>query len=380
MMVKRLSIGYGLLAIVVGVATAFLMSPPQFRSDLGARSAQDRVNGDDQLRQQGDASTKIRNSVAAVSRSVPAAAPLRASDLAVAAFLSSTNLARTYAELSKLTTPEARFVSAHIQDLCSRVDEVEKLGVDHADPRARPILGADSLDLRQHAQLRLRERSSRLLCAGFPKDLLSEGSVKSAMERAAAAGDVRAKLRVLETKLIDDRSVVNVAGMPKQAEMVGDVTMGIGSKLSVDDFSLLRSAFETRDPIAIRAAGPLLAGLYSESEVSFGPLSSPIDGIVGDSVWRILGCQYGGGCDASSSDLSEACVLAARCDSVDIKDYIVRYDLRPEQVADVLALVDRFQRGIDQGDWSFLELKAAQFAKFDRTPFPPRPRPFILHP
>ena len=299
-------------------------------------------------------------------------------DAAVAEFLQSNNLVATHAKLAGMATPQALFVMAHIQDLCRRVADVEKEGI--PDPRELPILGSENLDLRQQAQLRLRERSSRKLCKGFPSELLTGQSIKGAYERAGSAGDIRAKLRGLEDRLTAERTSVPLTGNSAGHPVTTDSGIGMVPSLSTSDTTLLRSAFESRDPIAIRAAGPLLAGLYRDVEVSFGPLSGPVDGVVGDATWSLLACKYGGGCDASSTELSEACLLNARCGDSTLQDYLYRYALNPQQLQDVLALVARFQAGIDHGDWSFLQVKPGSGIKFDRTPFTPHTRPFILRP
>lgn len=299
-------------------------------------------------------------------------------DLAVNEFLQSSNLAATHAKLAKTGSPQALFVMAHIQELCRRVADIDKEGI--PDPRELPIVGGENLDLRQQAQSQLRERSSRKLCRGFPSDLLTDQSIKSAYERAGTAGDLRAKLRGLEDRLISERTSIPLTGNSSGRPVSADSGIGIVPTLSTSDMTLLRSAFESRDPTAIRAAGPLLAGSYRDAEISFGTLSGPVDGVVGDAAWSLLACKYGGGCDASSNELSEACLLNSRCGDSTLQDYLARYALKPEQMQDVLALVARFQAGIDQGDWSFLQIRPSTGFKFDRTPFPPAVRPFILRP
>ena len=299
-------------------------------------------------------------------------------DTAVNEFLQSSNFAATYAKLAKLVTPHALFVMAHIQDLCRRVAEVEKEGI--PDPRELPIVGTENVDLRLQAQMRLRERSSRRLCQNFPLELLTDQSIKGAYERASAAGDVRAKLRDLEERLVAERVSITLTGNATPRSATPDSGVGVAPRLSTNDFALLRSAFESRDPTAIRAAGPLLAGLYRDTEISFGNMTGPVDGVIGDAVWSLLACKYGAGCDASSNELNEACLLNARCGDSTLQDYFVRYALKPEQMQEVLALVARFQGGIDQGDWAFLQIKPNANFKFDRTPFPPAVRPFVLRP
>lgn len=299
-------------------------------------------------------------------------------DAAVAAFLQSTNFATTYEELARNGSSQALFVMAHIQDICLHVAAVEAAGI--PDPRELPIVGSDNLELRQQAQTRLRTRSSRMLCANFPSSLITAQSVKDAYDRAASAGDVRAKLRTLEERLITGGTFQPLVSSTPAGVSPLNTGMVVASGLSTADLSLLRSALESRDPVAIRAAGPLLAGLYKDVEITLGPSRTTVDGVIGDAVWNLLACTYGGGCDASSTELSEACLLNSRCDVANMQEYILRYGLRPDQSQEVLALVARFQAAIDQGNWSFLQLRSSTGIKFDRTPFPSEPRLFVLRP
>jgi hypothetical protein len=300
-------------------------------------------------------------------------------DTAVNEFLRASNLAETHAKLSAAGTPQALFVMAHIQDLCRRVADVEKQGL--SDPRELPIFGGENLDLRQQAQARLKERSSRRLCKGFPPQLLSDQSIKSAYDRASAAGDLRAKLRGLEERLIAERIALPVhAVVAGQLTLTADDSLGVVPALPAADLALLRSAFESRDAVAIRAAGPLLAGAYRDTAISFGPLNSPVDDLVGDAVWTFLACRYSGGCDATSTEVSESCLLNSRCSATSLEDHFARYRLKPEQLQDVLTLVARFQGAIENGDWSFLQVKPNANFRFDRTAFPSTVRPFIFRP
>ena len=304
--------------------------------------------------------------------------PLASVDTAVNEFLQSTSLVETHSKLARMGTPQALFVMAHIQDLCRRVALVEQDGI--ADPREYPILGTDNLDLRQQAQARLRERSSRKLCAKFPSELLTDQSVKGAFERASSAGDLRAKLRRLEDRLLAERTALPTGENALSRSMPAEGGIGIVPTLLPADVSLLRAAFESKDPIAMRAAGPLLAGLYRDVDVSFGSLSGPVDGVIGDAVWRLLACKYGGGCDASSTELTEACLLNSRCGDSTLQDYLARYVLTASQMQDAQTIVDRFQASIDGEDWAFLQVRPSTGPRFDRTPFPPESRPFILRP
>ena len=114
---------------------------------------------------------------------------------------------------------------------------------------------------------------------------------------------------------------------------------------------LLLAALESRDPIAIAFAGPLLTRGYGALGVAFGPDRVVPSVGLQRVMWDLVACDHGANCGPRRLQLDHACASAGRCTAGSFREYLQRYVLTPQDLADFARIAPHLDAGIRRGDW-----------------------------
>ena len=263
--------------------------------------------------------------------------------------LEARNWRDAFAKLEEQIDPHKAALKAIILEHCFVSRQEAKSHPNATSPVALAIPTGANLKDAAAAKEILLSRTVAKKCAQFLDGELTRESVLAAYVRAASMGDIKAKLRLLSEKLY--ASVEPVKGF----EAISSFSdRGAAKALSENDYNLIKDAFRSGDPIAMRYAGPLLTGAYRETDIEITGAARAVDDVLGNAVWGSIACDYDPNCGAQSNTLLQACLFQNICAANDVPAYLIEHSIPAEYQTQASDLIQRFRNAIDQDDWSFI--------------------------
>ncbi|MGZ5660396.1 MAG: hypothetical protein ACXWG6_03470 [Usitatibacter sp.] len=314
-----------------------------------------------------DVVLKITPGTGAVARS---AAPKVRLDPAMQEWLEGRDLKSLYDRLSAgPRTPEQTWILAMILERCATFTDrkAQPMAQSAAEARARGrerfIASLSDKDPAREKRIAAYEQVTADKCAGL-RDVKATGpQVKELVDAAAAAGDPKARLSVIQRgqrESLEARRATN----PNALESISPATV-----------DTLKEIVATRDPQALAAAFHSLTGVpYSDFSVRTGPDEVPVDAWLMSGAIRLAACDLGSPCGAESEYLQQMCAFNGNCDAHDFREYLFYYSASPYQSQKVAEYYAGLNRALYGGDWSYFTFQrgAQPSAAFSPEP-PPKP-------
>jgi len=237
-----------------------------------------------------------------------------------------------------------RFFLAFILESCAFGERIPERALEQS--RADAATAEGDTARRAQARERVAARNVVRLCEGIVVDADTPARIAALYRRAAEEGDPTAVAWLVQDAL-------ESAGQPwNGTDVVAPATPDAVQRQQ------LLAALESRDPVAIAFAGPLLTRGYDGLGVAFGPdRITPSVGLQ-RVMWDLAACDHGANCGPRRLQLDHACASANRCSANSYYDYLQRYVLTPQDLSDYARIAPFLQAGIRRGDWSgvhFLE-------------------------
>ena len=260
-----------------------------------------------------------------------------------------------YDRLSALTsrTAEEAYVLAETMNDCrdmSRLKDLPKpVEQIREDKRKQALASLSDRDPAKEKRIAAWEAmsSGSSACAGFEDTRFSREDIRTAMARAAEAGDPRARVRLVE--------------IDTWAPLMGPNGMsfrGPDSKLpEITDAQLatIREALASNDPAAIMAAGRLLSSTLADLQIRAGPDERAVDPRAFYDAWNLVACDAGRDCGPQSEQILGGCYAFGNCDARDLREYLFFYSNSPQGSQLVAEYQAQISRAIATGDWSYFQ-------------------------
>ena len=248
-------------------------------------------------------------------------------------------------------TAEGKLVLYEILQQCATVSDAPRMGAMRATAAKRDdfVAGIPANDPQRDHRIAAFDTAVER-CAGFSDVSVTRADMSKLLAESAAAGDARAQALAMEQQLWQSR---RTAG-------------GAGVTLTDPQVDQLRQLAGSHDPEAIRIAGRILAGNWSDYALRVGTDPSPVESRALANAFALVACEYGGVCDANNPRILQACAYQGHCDAQTLADYLYFYGSTPHDsqlLANYQAIV---RTAMQTGDWS-------QLAVVRGLPAPPRP-------
>lgn len=251
---------------------------------------------------------------------------------------------------SAQATPEELWIKAQIAQQCVRTTEQKQKNPDGGprwtrqgpEARARFEASLPPKDPDREKRLAAFDKVSNDPCEDFPAIELTDKEVRSMIESAAAAGDGKARVALLERKFFD--AFKGPDGKPRT-----DMPIPPAPE---DTVPLLREIAASDDPAAAAQAFAAFALPYGNLSLRTGEAQLPIDATAWRSATQLLGCELGAYCGPDQNLLQRACAMNGRCNVASLRDYQFFYGLTPASSQ----MVEEYLQGMRQarqGDWSY---------------------------
>ena len=339
-------------ALILAVA-AVVGTTLWYRSGDGEALLHQRVVADSAMRGGSSRGTLPPDVVLAIKPSaVPASLAMgrRTESAAMREFHHATRYGPLYERIAATAQPTAEelWIKAQIVRQCVRTVEAKKQNPGYPrwsrkGPEARAQFEASlpPKDPDRDRRLAAFDAIANDPCEGFPELEVSNKDIGAMIEAAAAAGDAKARVALIERKFYD--SFKGPDGKPRTDIAVPPAPEGAEPAL--------RELVASDDPIAASAAFSALAMPFSNLSLRTGDAQLPLDISAWHSAAQLLGCELGADCDADHQ-LQRACAMEGRCNVANLRDYQFFYGLTPASSQ----LVEQYLQGMRQaraGDWSY---------------------------
>jgi hypothetical protein len=189
------------------------------------------------------------------------------------------------------------------------------------------------------------------VCSGFGNLITTRREIAEAFQAAADAGDVRAKAWLVGEWMAEtSRRKAVATGGGSENSGVGLPDTAFADRVSEEQRQTLFKAMETRDPVAIYLAGPLLTHSTDSYSVRLGPTNLDASRHLPE-VWTLVSCQFGFECGPSNSDLLASCTNDGNC-STDYAAWLRDHRLNGAEYQLVMDSAEILANAISTGDWS----------------------------
>ena len=285
-------------------------------------------------------------------RATPApAGPARASGASPLEreFSAARNLRTLHERLRTLAHPgaEEAYYLYRIARACATVTDAAMPAMPtRAERRLAFIAGLTESDPYRAQRIAAFDAANADRCEGIAQFSLVVADLDRMLADAAQAGDPKARAALVERQVMEElrrRSGAGAGGAPLRFA---------APALSDAQIDSLREAIGSGDPEAMRTAGRLFSNSLDELSIRVGPNGEDIDQGAFYGAWRLLACDYGAPCDASSADLLSGCAYEGRCGVNNFADYLYYYGSTPYESQ----LLDRYRgmlaHTVETGDWS----------------------------
>jgi hypothetical protein len=347
---KKAVLGLVVAAAVLGVVMLFRggTDGPSLPTDQAMASPAAKGAG----RQSPDVVLTITPGVPDPKRAAPPAP--RASPL-MQEYASKKGRKALYDRLSQLSsrTAEEGYVLAEVMSDCREMSRMKKLPKPleqlREDKRRSSLASISDRDPAKEKRIAAWDAMSSggYACAGFEDTNFTREDIRTAMAKAAEAGDARARARLIE---ID-------AWAPLMGPD-GFSYRGPNSKLpSLTDAQLagLREALSSNDPAAIMAAARLLSSTLGDLQIRTGPDERAVDPRAFYDAWSLVACDAGRDCGPQHEQILGGCFAFGNCDAHDLREYMFLYGNSPQQSQLVAEYEAQITRAIQSGDWSYFQ-------------------------
>jgi len=352
---KKAVLGIVIAAIVLVVAIA--MRGQSDESKLAAAGAK----ADEKARTAKASSETVLTIAPGMRRTTSApTGPSRTSPL-MAQFTASHDYKAIYDRLKQLAnpSPEEQYLMAHILETCA--DITERPGGGKRNQRWR--LGGEDSRRRFEGSLspKVPNRQQRLdafdkinydECAGLETLKITEKEMRAIYERAAAAGDPKARAAILRFQLQD-----------QWRDAKGEYDFTRPMNISDPQIDQWKGIMESGDPWAVVDAVQALSGFLSNRHLR-DPNEVPIDFQALYLASTLVSCDLGRDCGPNTRYLLQGCALNGACDAADYRDYVFFYSAAPGSSQRIDEYRAHLLDAINRRDWSFFT-------------FAPGPAPFI---
>jgi hypothetical protein len=257
---------------------------------------------------------------------------------------------------SATPTPEQMYVLAEILDNCATVTDRNpprrtgwKLGGANAKERLAASLGAR--DPNRDKRLAAFDQINVDPCAGFEKITTTQQEVRELLEKAARAGEPKAKASLLYRELVE----------PSRTELFISL-----SDAQLDTF---KQVIASGDPRAILDGVQILSGNYDNFSVRVGPNEQPLEFLAMHYAATLAACDLGYPCGPDSRFMLQECALNGQCDSASYRDHLFFYLVPPSMAQTAAEYHVQLMRAIRENDWSYFTIHrgpAAYLAPFQR--------------
>jgi hypothetical protein len=309
-------------------------------------------------------------------RAIRSAAATPISPIA-AALLASSDYRAMLDKLDTMTSApiaERLFYKALILDTCAGYREVPndveiQAAVDQNALEALEMRRTSRLkDEGQKAAMRYKiERNVANVCRGFGKGAIPKADIDRAFADAAAAGDPKARARLVAQRLVDSANA-NAEPVPENLKGMGLTRSGIPDPLTPAERATLLDALFTGDPIAIPMVGEILSANARGQFLRIG--AEEVDlGVRYQEVWALVACDFGFECGERNMYVNISCADMARC-SPDYESYLHDYTLPAADLAFVEAQARTIADAIRRRDYSAFRFseQGGQFRSILMTP------------
>lgn len=295
--------------------------------------------------------------VLSIAPGAPASMRAQATQLAprvsplVAEYVTASEYASLVSRLDgRARSPEETWVLAEILSRCDQFARVRRARTSPLpDRRMLEESFAASLSLKdplREKRIQAHNATTVERCAGVRDPKPKE--VSTLWAEAAAAGDPKARMRILWAELNAEKRRVDRPRLPDGRMIVDSARFSDG----------LRAGLESGDPHAMMLAATILTDPQGTLSLRAGPEELPVDSDVFWRAIRTLGCELGIPCGPGNEDLNLACAYYAACDARDLREYYFFYALTPHQSQLMNQYVEGLRNLVRTRDWSHFSVQS----------------------
>jgi len=249
-----------------------------------------------------------------------------------------------YDRLSQKTsrTPEENYVLARLMELCTDVSGTPRPKVASNSDEARQAFTASvsEKDPDRAKRLAAFEKMNEKRCSGFDGMKTDPKVIKDLIDQAAAAGDPKARARVVEREVWACCSGGTVRGETVPTH-------------SNDQLLTLQEALRSGDPHVMLVAGSILSSTLGDLMIRAGPDERPIDNRAFNSAFTLAACSAGWECGPNSGLLLSGCANLGNCGAQNVEEYLYFYSNSPQQSQLINEYRAQLTRAMQSGDWSY---------------------------
>ena len=254
---------------------------------------------------------------------------------------------------------EEDFVLAEILSRCARITDRKQArpprsASDREQERAKFVATISEKDPARVARIAAYDQLMSNPCAGIEAEA-TEGRLRELLERSAAAGDPKARARLVEKDLW--------AQLAAKEERVAGTPMTRGPEISDAQLEALKQAAQSNDLQAFQIAGRVFGTTLANLTLRAGPEEARVDPRLFTDAWNMVACDLGANCGADSSRLQVACAHEGTCGAQDFREYLFFAAHSPQQSQRVNDYYTHLLAAARNGDWSYFT--------FHRGPPPP---------
>jgi hypothetical protein len=233
-------------------------------------------------------------------------------------------------------TPEEDYLLAEILERCAK-------GTPRPEgARAQFVASIAPSDPQRERRIAAWDAFHAPRCEGV-EARAGEAEIRALLEKAAAAGDPKARARLIEKDVwAPFRTPSGGYAMDRRNPSITDAQI-----------DALRRSVRSGDPEALQAAGRLFSSTMADLVIRAGPEGRPIDPRVFHDAWMLAACDQGLGCGSGHRDLLYACATQGDCEATDLRQHLFYYRHSPQQSQRLYEYYGHINRAVRSGDWSY---------------------------
>jgi len=273
-----------------------------------------------------------------------AARPLRASAVALE-FRASRDL-RTFAEAlaarqSTLTADERYYLAKALEE-CQFATSINEDLAAYSAKQKRQFLATlpagDALNDKRIAAYEAVDNTAR--CIGFQDARISPKDIEALYRAAAQQGDARAQARLVTAEL---------------SKSIGKGNEG-ATNSGMEDFNLLISLLESRDPEAMLYVGQFLAQNAVAQNLRIGPNGEIPEPSAFLGAFSLVACDVGQDCSSVHRDLQQACAYGGYCSAQSFEELYQNFLASPWAYAQAMRYRGLIHTAIRDRNWALIGL------------------------
>jgi hypothetical protein len=211
--------------------------------------------------------------------------------------------AEALAARSATLTADERYHLAKALEECQFATSInEDLAAYSAKQKRQFLAGlphGDPLNEKRIAAYEAVDNTAR--CVGFQNSKMSPRDIDALYRAAAQQGDPRAQARIITAELSKNIGKGLDTGQPTRSQM--------------DDFNVLISLLESRDPEAVLYVGQFLAQNAVAQNLRVGPNGEMPEPSAFLGAFSLVACDIGQDCTSVHRDLLQACAYGGYCNA-----------------------------------------------------------------